>query len=299
MAGGFGSKQDRNRWKAKVRQAVFAHMPLWISRGRAGKNKSVRDVLVEEVEIPLPHLPAGLDGLTVTHLSDLHLGPLYPIGNLPGLVAGVNRLKSDLIVLTGDMVDLHLNVLPELTHAILQLRAKLGVWMVLGNHDHLENVHELLKQLRAAGLQVLVNESAVVEHHHSRILIAGIDFASRKSRLSRLVHETLTDARRHGKTDFRLLLSHHPDAFDHAVQHRVSLTLAGHTHGGQVVLAKTNGKRGSIGLGSLRFRYPHGLYRKGEHYLYVTTGVGSLFPLRVQCPAQIARLTLRRVKTTG
>ena len=70
------------------------------------------------------------------------------------------------------------------------------------------------------------------------------------------------------------------------------MMLSGHTHGGQVVF-KRPGRRGPIGLGSLAFQYPQGIYQRGHSFLHVTTGIGSWFPLRVQCPAEVAALTLR------
>ena len=81
---------------------------------------------------------------------------------------------------------------------------------------------------------------------------------------------------------------------DAACRHGLDLTLSGHTHGGQLLLSNHRGRKGSIGLGSLAFQYPRGLYRRGDHHLYVTSGVGSWFPWRVRCPAEIACLVMRR-----
>jgi predicted MPP superfamily phosphohydrolase len=114
-----------------------------------------------------------------------------------------------------------------------------------------------------------------------------------------MVHRTLRTAdKHHAGTGLKILLAHHPDAFDSAVKHGVALTLAGHTHGGQVVLANGRGKKGSLGLGSMTFQYPRGLYRRGNAYLYVNSGVGSWFPVRINCPPEIALLTLRAAPTS-
>ncbi len=167
---------------------------------------------------------------------------------------------------------------------------------MLGNHDHLDDSPELVKRFRAAGLGLLLNESIEVPYLGCRILIAGIDFEHKPSRLASLVDRTLSQGRRRRRHDLTLLLAHHPDAFDAACRQGVDLTLSGHTHGGQVVFSNARGIKGSIGLGSLAFQYPRGLYRHGNCYLYVSSGVGSWFPLRVNCPAEIALLTLRSEK---
>jgi predicted MPP superfamily phosphohydrolase len=92
--------------------------------------------------------------------------------------------------------------------------------------------------------------------------------------------------------DFKLLLAHHPHAFEAAQPAGVDLTLSGHTHGGQLVWPGSSTK-GSISLGGLACRYTHGLYQRGQRYLHVTSGVGTWFPWRVNCPAEIVCLTLR------
>lgn len=125
------------------------------------------------------------------------------------------------------------------------------------------------------------------------IELAGIDYAHKKTELARLVRQTLPPGGRTGNGPLRILLSHHPDAYDAARRRGVRLTLSGHTHGGQVNLTNQRGRKGSVGWGSLAFQYPGGLYRRGSDYLHVTTGLGSWFPMRVKCPAEIALLTLR------
>ncbi|MCX5660023.1 MAG: hypothetical protein NTW19_09915, partial [Planctomycetota bacterium] len=199
----------------------------------------------------------------------------------------------DLIAVTGDFVDLSLDVLDEVIAALRSLEAPLGVHLVMGNHDYLDDGPQLIRRFREAGLGLLLNESIDIPHNGCRISVAGIDFHHRPAGLARHVHRTLGAVRRRNEPDLSLLLAHHPDAFDFACRHHVDLTLSGHTHGGQLVFSNLRGKKGSIGLGSLAFRYPRGLYQRGHCHLYVNSGVGSWFPLRVNCPAEIACLTLR------
>ncbi len=298
-------------------------MPNWISGGRLANSKSVRRIDTVHRQVVLPQMPEAFEGLRITHVSDLHIGHILGPESLPAIIDSVNALQGDMIAVTGDFVDLSVKVLDKVIPALRMLAAPLGVHMVMGNHDYLDDGPALISRFREAGLGLLMNESVHLEHNGARLHVSGIDFAHQHEKLGAYVdhifNRPLTsgnNGKAESKTtdngggngydrsasgngglpasDLRLLLSHHPHAFDHACRHDVHLTLAGHTHGGQVVVSANRGKRGSIGLGSLGFRYPRGLYRKGHHYLYVTTGVGSWFPLRVKCPAEIACLTLTR-----
>ena len=231
-------------------------------------------------------------------MSDLHIGELIQPHRLPGIVDAANALRPDLVAVTGDFVDLKLNVLGEVARELRRLAAPLGVFLVTGNHDHLVDGGEVVDVLRAAGLDVLMNEHRLTQFCGRAVTIGGIDFAHQDGRLGRYVARSFRGAgarcRQGEREDLRLLLAHHPHAFEAACLHDVDVTLSGHTHGGQVVLWRRRSKKGSIGLGSIGFRYPKGLYRRGHQYLHVSSGIGSWFPLRVKCPAEVACLTLRR-----
>jgi hypothetical protein len=266
---------------------------MWLTRGRLSRVRSLRRIRLVERVLAMPSLPDALDGLRITHLSDLHVGTLIPPSRLPGLIAAANGLHGDLIAVTGDFIDLKHDVLDKVIEALRRLKAPLGVFLVPGNHDYLENGPELVRQFRKAGLALLVNQTVCVQHRGCTVLVAGIDYADEPRQLAHLVRNTMRRAADGHKPGLRVLLSHHPDAFDAAGSHGIDLTLSGHTHGGQLLLFKHRGAKGSLSLGSLAFQYPRGLYRRGQRYLYVTSGVGSWFPWRLRCPAEIALLTLR------
>lgn len=290
---GSGSSDRSHKLRAKLRHAALTAAPIWITGGRLAKVRTAGPHIARHV-LELPRLPQRLDGLTIAHLSDLHIGKLITPEHLPGIVHTTNRLRPDLIAVTGDFVDLSLNVLDEVIVALLALRAPLGVYLVPGNHDYLDDGPALLDRFLQARLNVLLNETRVIEYHRSRIVLAGIDWAGQRNKRQKLLQQTLTQLpTRHGASDLRLLLAHHPDAFDHAAQADIDLTLSGHTHGGQVALRRAEKNRRALGLGNLAFQYSHGVYRQGSSVLHVTSGVGSWFPLRVRCPAEIALLTLR------
>lgn len=267
---------------------------MWLTGGSAARSRSVQRLHVLQLPLTLPHLPQSLQGLRIVHFSDLHIGPILQTKDMPRIIRAVQRLDPHLIALTGDLVDLSLTVLDDIIAALKLLQAPLGLWLVPGNHDYLDDGPQLIRRLRAAGLNLLLNDSRRLQHQGESIIISGIDYAQTDTQLAKLVHHALGRPEARAKAGLRILLSHHPHAFESACKHKVDLTLAGHTHGGQVVLARQpKSARGSLGLGSMAFRYPHGLYRRSGHYLYVTSGVGSWFPLRLQCPAEIALLTMQ------
>ncbi len=264
-------------------------MPVWLSRGRLNRPRPGRDFRLNRRTVELPALPDEMGGLTITHLSDPHVGELVTPAHLRHAVEAANRLRSDLVVVTGDFIDLSTDWLPPVVDALSELQAPLGVYHVLGNHDHLENVGKVSDAFREAGLNLLVNEARRASHHARSIGIGGIDWASSDVRLERLVRRT---AREMPEADLRILLAHHPHAFEAACRCGIHLTFAGHTHGGQVLLSRRRARK-ALALGSLNHRYRQGLYRRGAHHLHVSSGIGSWFPLRFRCPAEITQLDLR------
>ena len=281
------------RWRAVLRHAALTRLPIQLSRGRLVQARSQQRLHVTETAVSLQNLHPDLHGLRITHVSDLHIGELIPVQRLPEIVRAVNGLNGDLIAVTGDVIDLHHGVLDDVIDALRQLRAPLGVYLVPGNHDYLHNGQAFIDRMLKAEMPLLINQHRRIARGSAAIDIAGIDYSNKRSRLDRYLRQTLEPLDR-TTSDFRLLLSHHPHAFDHAPAHDVNLTLAGHTHGGHVRMPanrRTDSKK-RLGLGNLSFRYPHGLYENAGSYLYVTSGLGSWFPLRINCPAEIAQITL-------
>ncbi len=284
----------RARWRARLRHAAFTRLPVRLSRGRLSSLPSICDVHCIDRAVFVDELPRAFAGMRITHLSDLHIGELIPPSRLGAIVDAANARGGDLIAVTGDFVDLKLNVLDEVIAQLGRLQAPLGVFMVPGNHDYLMDGQRLVRRFHAAGLDLLINEHRVIEHGGARLVVGGIDYSHRARHLARFTRRAFDAAPRHDADTMRLLLAHHPDAFDPARDEQgVRLTLAGHTHGGQVVLAE--GPRvGRVTLGAMNFRYAHGLYSRDDHHLHVTSGIGAWFPWRYRCPAEIVALTLHR-----
>jgi predicted MPP superfamily phosphohydrolase len=275
------SREARYR-RARVRKFLFTIGPDRLTGGRMGRRHLAQDVVVREVELTVPAWPEAFDGLRIGHVSDFHLGELLPIGKALEVVELLEAQRVDFIACTGDVVDLHHDEAPPLLEALAAIEAPFGCALVLGNHDELHCPRELTRMANAAGLMVLRNDAIQINHGGGRVVVAGIDWAKSAAQCARLVDLACGDGA-------DLLLAHNPRAFSRAAELDVSLTLSGHTHGGQVAMKN----RPAANLAAPR-RYTAGLYQRGDSHLYVTAGVGAWFPLRMNCPAEIAIITVRR-----
>jgi len=248
---------------------------------------------IRRIEVRLANLPSALDGLTIAHLSDLHVGRFTHGAILERIVNATNGLGADLAVVTGDIINFGLRDLPAALDVVKGLGASSGVFACIGNHDLIEDGRAFVKQARQAGMPLLMNEAAELNIRGAPVQILGLRWGSgnRGSRsrehgdasIQRSTAELLAIR----KADaFPILLAHHPHAFDFAED--VPLTLAGHTHGGQIMLSE------NVGGGPWLFRYWSGLYERKGRALVVSNGVGNWFPLRIGAPAEIVHLTLRR-----
>ncbi|HET8714101.1 MAG TPA: metallophosphoesterase [Gemmatimonadales bacterium] len=237
-------------------------------------------------------LPQPLDGLRIAHLSDVHAGVLMREDKMRELVAQTNALGADLILQTGDMIDISQAFIPEYVRAFRDLHAPLGVVTVLGNHDRYTGQDAVIRGVKDAGQVFIRNESHVIERGGAALALIGID-DPRNWRADDPQDDDLDAAlRRTPPSDeaFRILLAHRPGAFDGAAPRSIPLTLAGHIHGGQFYIPVIGWSPGR-----LITKYVMGHFRNGASQLYVSRGIGTVgIPLRVFAPPEIAVLELRR-----
>jgi predicted MPP superfamily phosphohydrolase len=249
---------------------------------------------VRRMTIAIRGLPTALDGLTIAHVSDMHAGRFTRSAVLREMTAAVNDLRSDLVLVTGDLINGALHEIPEGIDAVRRLDARSGVYMIEGNHDLFQGREAFESRVKASGVPLLINETAqlTVRGHPMQLLglrwggptfrrRSGYDDATIAASLAELLPLRDPEA-------FPILLAHHPHAFDPAAAAQLPLTLSGHTHGGQLML------NAEMGFGPMMFRYWSGHYRRGDSHLIVSNGVGNWFPLRTRAPAEIIHLTLRR-----
>ena len=248
---------------------------------------------VRRYELPLAGLPRALDGMTIAHVSDIHVGKFTSGRILHQIAEATNALKADLVLLTGDLIDDALSDLAEGIALVHKLDARSGLCMIEGNHDLIENGAEFERRVRASGIPLLLNENSVVEVRGHPVQLLGVrwEHAWGELREAQITNSVRQVAGQREHEAFPILLAHHPHAFDAAAQLGLPLTLSGHTHGGQLMLSER------LGCGPAMFRYWSGLYAKAGSKMVVSNGVGNWFPLRINAPAEIVHLTLRSQAT--
>jgi len=236
--------------------------------------------------IPIDDLPADFDGTTIALLADIHHGPTVTLAFVEKAVEMTNRLRPDLIVLGGDYAYRSSEYLPPCAKALGALRAPMGVFFVLGNHDHWLRSWTARKGLRETGAIELINKGVWLERGTRRVLLAGVDdLWTGKPSLDQPFSML-------GPSDICLLVSHNPDYAESVTDRRVRLVLSGHTHGGQVNLP---GLGAPIVPSHYGQKYRAGLVKAPVTQVYITRGLGSIPPrIRFACPPEITLITLRR-----
>lgn len=247
-------------------------------------------LVVHEETIQIDNWPQPLDGLRIAVLADIHADNWFITEKkLRTIVERTNELHPDLIVILGDYMSSNgwvtRRVEPEVFGAVLKdLRAPLGVYSVLGNHDWWYSGIRVRKGLEQNGIKVLENEAAQVDVRGTSLWLVGLgDLWTRPQRISDTVAKV-------PEGQPLIALTHNPDIFPNVPQ-RVQLLLAGHTHGGQVRFPLIGSVVESSKYGE---RWELGHVFENNHHLFVTTGIGtSIVPVRFGLPPEIVLLTLR------
>ncbi len=238
-------------------------------------------IQVTQVEIRDPQLAASLNGVKVVHITDLHL--THGIGfREKQLIKKVNELKPDIIFVTGDFFDTIDQVEPT-KELIRSLKARIGIWGVPGNTDHISmHAGDIVQALEPSGIRILVNQAQSVYTNPGKYFwLVGVDE-------NVYHHDKLLEALyRVPKNEPRLLLAHAPDIFDEASLEGINLVLAGHTHGGQVGIPFLV----ELSMYANRTIYMKGLFKKKRTQLYVNRGIGTkTLPIRFLCRPEITIL---------
>jgi len=248
------------------------------------------ELVVHKLTLQLNHWEKKHDNLKVAVISDIHAGsPFIGVKKLEKIVELINKEKPDLILLPGDFLAQGVIgcqfIKPEITaHILSGLRYKYPITAVLGNHDIRYNRKRVVAALEKEKITVLYNSSEKIMINGKPVWIAGIDDLTRgypdiEKALSKIPDKSPI-----------LLLSHNPDAFPF-VPKRVSLTVSGHTHGGQVKFPVV----GSLVVPSIhKQRYAYGHVHENNKDLFVSSGIGtSILPIRFGVRPEIVILTLK------
>ena len=265
-----------------VRASLLASLSLL-----AGPNvlAGLQPCVVTRRRILMTGLPPAFEGIRIALLSDFHHGPVVPAVMIRDAVRLANSLQPDLVALTGDFIQRGKEWAAGCFRELSLLQAPLGIFGVLGNHDHYAQAAGTVRRaMGAAGIHDLTNRGLDLQRDGNTLRLCGVgDLWTEKQDLRSALG-------RADRPDSVILLSHNPDYAERLRDDRVGLVLSGHTHGGQCVFPL-------IGAPILPSRYGQkyasGLCRSPVAKVFVTTGVGhSSLPLRFNCPAEVALLTL-------
>jgi predicted MPP superfamily phosphohydrolase len=271
---------------------------------------------VNRVEIPLTNLPAELDGLEIVQISDIHLSTYMKRESVRRVVDMANDVGADLAVVTGDLITGVHDSVADCVDEIRHLRAPLGVYGCNGNHEIYARAEDLAERLyQQAGMKLLRRENAIIPYRGAHLNLIGVDYQRERMPSGRKM-QMLANVEPLVRRDMpNILLSHNPNSFNRAAELGIELSLAGHTHGGQVQVEILD-----VSLSPARFitDYIAGLYHrpllmpdvprrmgetiklmpnapKGLSALYVNRGIGTVgAPVRLGAPPEITHIVLRR-----
>jgi predicted MPP superfamily phosphohydrolase len=286
---------------------------LGVMYGYAGERLRYQ---VSRVEIPLPNLPPQLDGMEIVQISDIHLSSYMTRESVRRVVDMANEVGADLAVVTGDLITGVHDSVADCVDEIRHLRVPLGVYGCNGNHEIYARAEDLAERLyRQAGMRMLRQENAIVSYRGAMLNLIGVDYQRERTPSGRKM-QMLANVEPLVRRDMpNVLLSHNPNSFNRAAELGIELSLAGHTHGGQVQVEILD-----VSLSPARFitDYIAGLYHrpllmpdqpkrmgetiklmpnapKGLSALYVNRGIGTVgAPVRLGAPPEITHIVLRR-----
>ena len=254
---------------------------------------------LKHITFTSPDLPPYFDGYRLVQITDFHLGS-FPPGNdfVQKVVDATNNEEPDIILFTGDLVNNQASEVEPYLDTLGQLHASDGIYSIWGNHDYCEygNNHSIgaLKRNRrmlygyqeSLGCHQLMNEHHVVSHGMASIAVIGVENPGQPPFTNR---SNLKKAMKGLNPDmFKILLSHDPHHWRReVVGKKIQLTLAGHTHAGQLKISKWTTAR-------MAFKEWGGAYRIGEQMLYVSSGIGGSFPFRLGAWPELTVITLKR-----
>ncbi|MBN1997973.1 metallophosphoesterase [candidate division KSB1 bacterium] len=237
-------------------------------------------------QIVNPDIPAAFDEIKIVFIADIHCGPYLSFDRVDRLVKNINRLHPDIIFLGGDYVHRDSKYIIPVFKRLKKLHAPLGIYGVLGNHDHWEGANQTIAQFKASGFFLCDNLSYWIYHKQDSIKIGGVgDFWEDKQFVENTTHD-VTDE------DFTVLLSHNPDFLEELDHAAIDLTLCGHTHGGQVTLL---GAWAPLLPSRYGQKYRYGRKKRDNMDVIITSGVGTITPpVRFFCRPEIVMIRLKR-----
>jgi uncharacterized protein len=274
----------RRQFFSAAGAALFAAPAAAIGYGVFVERMNIR---LREQKITIPGLPEDFNGLRIVQLTDIHLSPFLSERELARCVAMANETNAHLALVTGDMISVNRDPLETCLKHLAGLHSEAGIFGCLGNHEIYANAEDYATELGARlGIRYLRLQSAKLKFGGTVMNLAGVDYQPfRRPYLvgaEKLIEPGM----------FNLLMSHNPDVFPVAVRQGYDLTIAGHTHGGQV---RVEILREDLNIARFFTPYVDGLYQQGGKTIFVSRGIGTIgLPARLGAPPEVALLRLCR-----
>jgi hypothetical protein len=254
---------------------------------------------VQQVELPIHNLPASLDGLRIVQLSDIHIGDFMPREEIRRAVAMANELEADVAMVTGDYVTSGPDPLEDCAAELARLRAPLGVWACNGNHEIYAAIEDQTEAVFLRhGMRLLRQRNVELQWHGAKFNLIGVDYQKEFARLTTRA-QMLPGVERLVRRDIpNILLSHNPNSFPKAAELGIELSLAGHTHGGQIQIEIVDHRwspaRFMTNYIAGLYQFPMAAAGARQACLYVNRGLGTIgIPIRLGAQPEISLLTLR------
>ena len=267
------------RQKMQIAMSIF--------RDKLGIHEfDARDFEIVNLKVSIPDLDPSFNDYRIVHISDIHLGQWISAKRIEGVVNLVNKLKPDLVAITGDSVSYVVNEpVLDMLRFLKNLKPKDVTVAVLGNHDHWVGADEIRKVMDESKIIELENDVYTLRRGDARLYIAGVDSITLEKQDLDAVLRKLPSS---GPA---ILLAHEPDFADEsAATGRFSLQLSGHSHGGQMIIPGI----GTPFRGSEFRKYPLGEYQVGNMVQYTNRGLGTnVFWIRINCPPEITIIRLQ------
>lgn len=241
---------------------------------------------LSETNIFIRDLPQAFEGFRIAQLTDVHHSRIVGLEAIERVVSLTQQIKPDLIALTGDYTTSYRRYIEPCAEVLGKLNAPEGVWAVLGNHDHYTDPELTTRALERNHISVLNNVNTLLRRRSDSLQLSGIDDTSwAGDDWTRALYGL-------SRTRPTVLLSHQPIVLDLPQVEDISLILSGHTHGGQINIPWLGTPARLL---TKDLKYAHGLFKRGETQLYVSSGTGVIgLPLRFGVRPEIAVLRLRR-----
>lgn len=273
---------SRRRFLKTAQAALIAGPAALVGYGTFIERTTIH---VREQTIPIAGLAPDLEGLRIVQISDLHMSPFLTAREVARAVALANETKAHIALVTGDLITGPGDPVDECLDLLAHLRADAGVYGCLGNHEVYARVEDYVTERGAElGMRFLRHEAAQLKFGGGALNLAGVDYQPKHTRYLAGTESLVRPGA------LNVLLSHNPDVFPVAARKGFDLTIAGHTHGGQIRFEILHD---DFNVARFFTPYVDGLYRHGNASVFVTRGIGTIvLPVRLGSPPEVALLRL-------